>query len=146
MTYRPGEHVKEGDVLMELDNADLQLQLLGPGRQVSRGRRSVQRAATTSAITDPAVVDQLDVAREVRDSAKKQWEEKLNEFEKLTIVAPAAGTIIPPPARIDKISQPQGKLPTWEGTPFDERNMRRAAHADRSRSARSATRTRWTPC
>ena len=48
--------------------------------------------------TDPAAVDQLDVAREVRDSAKKQWEEKIEGIQKLTIVAPATGTIIPPPA------------------------------------------------
>jgi putative peptide zinc metalloprotease protein len=75
-----------------------------------------------SRYNDPGAVDQLDVAREVRESAKKQWEEKRKEFEKLTIVAPASGTIIPPPARVDKMSQSQGKLPTWEGTPFDERN------------------------
>jgi putative peptide zinc metalloprotease protein len=58
----------------------------------------------------------------VRDSAKKQWEEKLREAEKLTIVAPGEGTIIPPPTRLDKMSKAQGKLRTWEGTPFDEKN------------------------
>jgi putative peptide zinc metalloprotease protein len=72
--------------------------------------------------SDPAAADQLDVAREMRDSAKQQYEEKLEEYKKLTITAPAAGTIIPPPARQDKMSPAQGRLPTWEGTPFDERN------------------------
>jgi putative peptide zinc metalloprotease protein len=71
---------------------------------------------------DPTAVDQLEAARELRDSYKKQWEEKKREVEKLTIVAPAAGTIIPPPSRLDKMNPSQGRLPTWEGTPFDERN------------------------
>ena len=36
---------------------------------------------------------------EMRDSAKKQYDEKKKEFDRLTITAPAAGTIIPPPSR-----------------------------------------------
>jgi len=119
--YRPGEYVKQGDVLMQLKNEDLLLQVVdleGKYRQAQENCAVLE----DSRYNDPAAVDQLDVAREVRDSAKKQWEEKLKEYEKLTIVSPATGTIIPPPSRVDKMSQSQGKLPTWEGTPFDERN------------------------
>jgi putative peptide zinc metalloprotease protein len=37
-------------------------------------------------------------------------------------VSPGNGTIIPPPLRTDKMSESAGKLKTWEGTPFDEKN------------------------
>jgi len=118
---KPGQHVDAGEKILELENTDLKLQVMdleGRYRQAEESYNVLfdQRYA------DPSAVDQLDSARVVRDSTKQQWDEKRREFEKLTIVAPAAGTIIPPPSRLDKASKPQGKLPTWEGTPFDERN------------------------
>jgi len=119
--YRPGDQVKAGDKLMQLKNEDLLLQVMDLEGKYREAEEAVH-VLQDQRYNDPSAVDQLDVAREVRDSAKKQWDEKKKEFEKLTIIAPATGTIIPPPSRIDKMSQSQGKLPTWEGTPFDERN------------------------
>jgi putative peptide zinc metalloprotease protein len=120
--YHPGDVVKKDDVIMQLENADLQLQLVdleGKYREADEAYIVLHGLR----YADPSAVEQLDAAREMRDSAQKQWEEKKKEFEKLTIVAPADGTIIPPPARIDKMSESQGKLKTWEGTPFDKRNL-----------------------
>jgi putative peptide zinc metalloprotease protein len=121
VVYRPGDQVNEGDVILKLENLDLQLQLLDLEGKYLQAEEAY-RVLYDQRYADPTAIEQLDVAREVRDSARKQWEEKKKEFEKLTIVAPAAGTVIPPPARTDKISPSQGRLPTWEGTPFDERN------------------------
>jgi putative peptide zinc metalloprotease protein len=118
---KPGDRVKPGDKLMDLINADLQLQLIdheGRYREAEEALKVLQ----DQGFTDTSALSQLDVAREVRDSAKKQWEEKIREAQKLTIVSPGEGTIIPPPSRLDKMSQAQGKLPTWEGTPFDDKN------------------------
>ena len=106
---------------MKLNNTDLQLQLLDLEGKYREAEESLTVLAR-SGLHRSGAISQLDVAREIRDSARKQWEEKKGEFEKLTIVAPAGGTIIPPPSRTDKISLSQGRLPTWEGTPFDERN------------------------
>jgi putative peptide zinc metalloprotease protein len=119
--FKPGDRVRTGEVLMQLQNEDLLLQLTDLEGKYKQADESYS-VLYDQRYADPSAVDQLDVAREVRDSAKKQWEEKKREFDKLTIVAPADGTIIPPPSRTDKMSQSQGKLPTWEGTPFDERN------------------------
>jgi putative peptide zinc metalloprotease protein len=121
VAYLPGEQVQPGDVLMQLENPELELQLLDlEGRY--RQAEEAYSVLYDTRYNDKSAVDQLDVAREVRDSAKKQWEEKLREAQQLTITATAAGKIIPPPAKSDKISLSQGRLPTWEGTPFDERN------------------------
>ncbi len=119
---RPGDHVEAGQKLMELQNIDLKLQVMeleGKYRQAEEG----YNVLFDQRYSDRGAVDQLDSARVVRDSARQQWEEKQREYDKLTIVAPAAGTVIPPPSRIDKMSNLQGKLATWQGTPFDERNQ-----------------------
>jgi putative peptide zinc metalloprotease protein len=119
---KPNAEVKAGDKLIELENADLQLQLLeleGKYREAEETLKVLQ----DQGFADSTALSQLDVAREVRDSTKKQWEEKVREAQKLTIVAPCAGTVIPPPSRVDKMSQSQGKLRSWEGTPFDAKNV-----------------------
>jgi putative peptide zinc metalloprotease protein len=119
---KPGQHVEAGQKIMDLYNADLKLQVLDLESKYRTAEETCQ-VLNDQRFTDPGAVDQLDVAREVRESTKRQWEEKKRELEKLAIVAPATGTIIPPPSRVDKMSKPQGKLPTWQGTPFDERNV-----------------------
>jgi putative peptide zinc metalloprotease protein len=113
--------VRPGDVLMKLDNADLQYamtELEGRYKEADEMVKSLE----DQRYTDPGAVNDLDMAKEIRDSYKRQWEEQKAECEKLTITAPAAGTIIPPPSRKDKARAAQGRLPAWEGTPFDLRN------------------------
>jgi putative peptide zinc metalloprotease protein len=118
---KPGQHVEAGQPIMDLYNADLKLQVMDlEGRY--RQADEAYNVLFDQRYLDAGAVDQLDSARVVRDSTKQQYEEKRREYEKLKITAPASGTIIPPPSRMDKMSKSQGKLPTWEGTPFDERN------------------------
>lgn len=118
---KPGDKVHAGDKLLDLANADLELQLIDHEGRYREAEETV-KVLQDQGFSDSTALSQLDVAREVRDSAKKQWEEKQREAEKLTIVSPGEGTVIPPPSRQDKMSQAQGKLPTWDGTPFDEKN------------------------
>jgi putative peptide zinc metalloprotease protein len=118
---KPGEHVEAGQKIMDLENADLKLQVMDLEGKYKQAEEAYN-VLFDQRYSNPGAVDQLDSALVVRDSTKQQWEEKRREFEKLTITAPASGTIIPPPSKLDKMSKPQGKLPTWEGTPFDERN------------------------
>jgi putative peptide zinc metalloprotease protein len=121
VAHRPGDKVKAGDVLLKLDNHDLILQALELEGKYRAAEESLG-VLQDQGFADASALSQLDVAREVRDSAKKQWEEKVREAQKLTIVSPGNGTVIPPPMRMDKMSQSAGKLKTWEGTPFDEKN------------------------
>src|SRR4051812_8089824 len=118
---KPNQHVEAGDKILELKNADLQLQVMDLEGRYKQAEEAYN-VLFDQRYADPGAVDQLDSARVVRDSTKQQYEEKKREYDKLTILAPASGTIIPPPSRMDKMSKPQGKLQTWEGTPFDEHN------------------------
>jgi putative peptide zinc metalloprotease protein len=119
--YRPGSQVREGDVLMQLGNADLEYSLTELEGRYNEADEMV-KALQDQRFADPTAADQLEVHLEMRDSAYRQWQELKAEHDKLTIVSPAAGTIIPPPSRKDKMLRAQGRLPTWEGTPFDARN------------------------
>jgi len=120
--YKPGDKVAMGDVLMQLQNAELEMELLELKGRMSEAEQTVRNLKQKQRYGDPNAVDQLDTAQEIATSTRKQYEEKRTEFERLTIVAPVDGTIIPPPAKQDKIAGAQGRLPTWSGTPFEPHN------------------------
>lgn len=122
VNYRPGQEVKQGDEILVLENPELKLQAMeleARFEQADQAVTSLQRMRHN----DPTAAAQLEVAKEGRESARKQHLEKKAEYDRLTIRAPAAGTVIPPPARDDKILAAQGRLPSWSGTPFDAKNQ-----------------------
>jgi putative peptide zinc metalloprotease protein len=121
---KPGAVVKEGDPILRLANPDLELELLELEGRYKAAEQSYL-SLNDLRFSDPAAVDQLDVAQELRDAARQQYEEKLKEYERLTVVVPegAAGTVIPPPPKRDKGAGLQGRLASWEGTPFQTKNV-----------------------
>src|SRR5262249_51380890 len=48
--------------------------------------------------------------------------EKQGDLQRLHLVAPRAGQVIPPPAQAAPPSA-EGKLPMWSGSPLDEHNL-----------------------
>jgi putative peptide zinc metalloprotease protein len=122
VSAKPGQTVAAGDTILQLDNPDLKLEVVAlDGRR--REALLMVEALSKQRFSDPAASDQLDVAREALASAEKQHQQKKDELERLTIKAPSAGTIIPPPARPAKAAAAPGSLRTWIGTPFDEKNI-----------------------
>ena len=122
-TYvKPGERVEQGQKLVKLRNPDLQLELISLEGRVSEAEASLESLKTQS-ISDPQAVNQIEIAEEVLKAARKQYEDKKNEVDRLTVTAPIAGTVIPPPRRNDKQSTAEGRLPTWNGSPFDAKNI-----------------------
>ncbi len=122
VSARPGKTVAAGDTIMQLVNPDLELEVVElDGRR--REARQVVEALTRQRYTDPTAIDQLDMAREMLDSAEKQYLQKKDEFDRLTIKAPMAGMIIPLPSRSLKAASAPGRLRTWTGTPFDQKNL-----------------------
>jgi putative peptide zinc metalloprotease protein len=122
-TYvKPGDLVEKGQKLVKLSNPDLQLELLALQGRRDEAEASVENLAVLR-VTDPSAADQVETAEEVFKAAQKQYEEKRLEMERLTVSAPIAGTVIPPPERSDKQAAAQGRLPTWEGSPFSKKNI-----------------------
>ena len=122
VSAKPGQVVTAGQPIMQLKNPDLELEVL-----VSEGKwreaDQMVRSLAAQRFVDPNAVMQEEVAREMRDAARKLYEQKKQELDRLSITAPAAGTIIPPPSRPQKAAAAPGRLRSWHGTPFDQKNL-----------------------
>ncbi len=122
---RPGDHVKKGKVLAELENYDLEVsisELQGRRDQLQSQLDSLMRERfrdTQAGAEVPHVQDSLDAIDE-------QLNKKQIDLAHLQLVAPVDGWIIPtpevpaPPAEEDN---QQAKLPTWSGSPMDAKNL-----------------------
>jgi putative peptide zinc metalloprotease protein len=122
VSARPGKTVQAGETIVQLSNPDLEFEVLALDGKRQEAENMVL-ALRDQKHVDPAAVDQEEMAREMAEAARKQYAAKKEELDRLTIKAPAAGTIIPPPSRTEKAASAPGKLPSWTGTPFDDKNL-----------------------
>lgn len=117
---KPGDEVQKDQPLLKLRNPDLELEL-----HRLKGRLAAAQQARDNLdllrFTDPAAVDQLETSEEVLAAARKQFAEKQREYDRLTIRAPRAGMVIPPPTREAKPER--DRLASWSGHPFQAKNQ-----------------------
>jgi putative peptide zinc metalloprotease protein len=119
---RPGDWVDAGQPMIALENIDVAVeieQLRGERQRLESRLASLRQRAfdDEQAAGEISEVEQMLAATDEQIAAREQDERKL------TIAAPAAGVVIPSPAILAGNRDP-GRLPTWAGTPFDERNRR----------------------
>jgi putative peptide zinc metalloprotease protein len=122
VSAKPGQIVTAGQPIMQLANPDLEFEVLALEGKWREAEQVVQ-ALAVQRFVDPSAVMQEEVARELAQAARIQYEQKKAELDKLKITAPAAGTIIPPPTRAEKAAAAPGRLRSWDGTPFDAKNV-----------------------
>ena len=118
---RPGDAVKQGDVILVMDNPQLQSELqslIGRRDEAAQAVDDLRRAR----FSDPAAVDQIEQAVETLAAAEKQLADKQAEVARLTVKAPRDGIVIPVPQKQDKNAEAEGRLPSWSGSPFDQKN------------------------
>ena len=118
----PGQRVDAGEVLARLENIDLEIEIAQ-----LRGQRNAARSQLNSLrqlrFSDEAASLQLDVVSKRFDSVSEQLEQKLKDLKRLELVAPAAGTVIPPPNRREHTSDARLDLASWSGSPLEDRNL-----------------------
>jgi putative peptide zinc metalloprotease protein len=118
MRVKPGDTVKEGDVIavlvdpqMDMDEQDLNMKLSLAEAEIH----------TYNEAMDPG---QAEVAEKSRDSVLKQLKEFKERKKLLTIRAPGSGTVVAPPRTPEpKYDVTRTTLPRWVGTPMDEKNI-----------------------
>jgi putative peptide zinc metalloprotease protein len=125
MNVKPGQRVEKGDVIARLENLKLE-------RSIAEleGERDSQRiwleglqelryakSQTAQAVNEATVVEKQLAATE------NNLQQRREELAQLTIVAPASGTIIPPPRTPERPREDAMQLVAWSGTPLDEENM-----------------------
>lgn len=117
---RVGEHIEAGEPLARLENADLLNEQLRIAGDLSRAKARVE-ALESRASQDDASAAQLLVAKEILADLSKQARLRGEEAAGLTLRAPLAGEILPPPAVIEPNVEGRS-LPGWSGGPLDADN------------------------
>lgn len=116
-----GQRVEAGQPLAQLVNEDL-------GIEVARfeAQRDELRLRLASLrqqrFDDPAAALQLPQVEKSLAAVEEQLAQLHRDIERLLLVAPAAGVVIPPVAKADAAT-PASALPEWHGTPLEERNV-----------------------
>ncbi len=123
-SVEPGTEVRPGDVLGRLENPDLLLEIarLQGQREVlqsqlqslkSRSAQQANRGARDAGSEIPTAEQAL---ADIENRLRKRAEEK----QRLTLTAPAAGTVLPP--RRQPPSKAEAELRSWTGQPLDQAN------------------------
>jgi putative peptide zinc metalloprotease protein len=119
---QPGEKVAAGQLLARLSNVDLELEIAA-----LRGEREASQAQLDSLYLmqfhDQNAGLQMDVVRERLASLDERLAQKLHDMERLQLVAPCDGTVIPPPRRPKSTVDEQIELASWTGWSLERENL-----------------------
>lgn len=120
---RPGDSVRAGETIAQLDNIDLQMQLLKNGNEYEMAV-SRMRILEDQQYIDPQAKAQLSTQAEIVLSKKAMLDNILDRIHMLDVKSHATGVIIAPPKKpIPKQAEAEEQLPTWSGDPFDHKNQ-----------------------
>ena len=115
-----GDTVQSGQLLARLEDLELRLEvekLRGQSGQLRLHLSHLKRQQ----VTDPSAVAEIPTVEEKLADIDDRLRQRSRDLEQLTLTAPAAGTVLPTSPR--PASSSSLGLPTWSGTPLDERNM-----------------------
>jgi putative peptide zinc metalloprotease protein len=118
---RPGDVVAEGEPLVQLQNIDVDIDIAD-----LKGQREVYAAQLQGlqriSFEDRRAAAQIVPVSEGIASIQEQLAQREIDREKLRIVAPRAGTVLPVPL-VDKKGDDGAHLPSWSGSPLDRENL-----------------------
>lgn len=115
-----GERVEPGQTIARLQNADVQLELAR-----LTGEHDLQQLRLTHLEAlrgqDPEANDKLPATRAALADLADQLDDRRRDAERLTLVAPASGVVIPAPQK-EELQTTLGQLPNWAGSILDQHN------------------------
>ncbi len=111
--------VKKGDRVAVLDNAEIQMDVAKLRGQIEQLERKYANAKVRQGV-DPEAAAQLHVLQESLNDLRLRLTHRERDLNRLTLVAPAAGQIMPP--RWKQTDRKGLDLPTWSGNLLDEHN------------------------
>jgi len=117
---RPGDKVVEGQTLAQLGNIDVDINIADLTGQRAALEAQLQGLKRVS-FQDRGASGQIIPVRETLASVNEQLVKAEDDRTKLRLVAPRAGTVLPPPL-VEKQGDGTTQLVTWSGTPFDREN------------------------
>lgn len=113
---RPGEQVAAGQPLLRLVNLELQAELVRVRKELAAAEAQL-RLAQTWGSSDESISAQVPAARAAYEAAATQVARLQTEVERLTVVAPVAGTLLPAQRRPSQ-NPHEMRLVKWDGQPL----------------------------
>ncbi len=119
-TVKAGAQVEEGDILAVLENPDLMMQRheqIGEWEQAQKRLENLRLQSRR----DPSLASRLQTQTRLISSLAQMLRKTEEEIERLTVHAPRAGIVLPPPEKPLRDTA-NGLLPDWQGSPLSEHN------------------------
>ncbi len=120
VSVAPGQEVAAGQELALLRNDDVDVkvaELEGTKNSFDMQLRNLMQQSHD----DPQALQQIPEVQASIASTQDQLERKMRDQQQLRLVAPEAGTVLPPPL-VPHQDESEEKLPAWSGTPLDPEN------------------------
>jgi putative peptide zinc metalloprotease protein len=118
---RPGDKVTEGQLLAQLKNIDVDIKI-----DELTGQRNVFQAQLKGlslvSLADRKASSQIEPILKSLASTNEQLMHREDDRNMLRLVAPQAGTVLPPPL-MEKQGDESVHLPTWSGSPLEPENL-----------------------
>ena len=121
LRVKPGEQVGAGATLAQLKNLDVEIDIAK--LKGERDQNEIRLRNLTSDMYrggNRSAAGEIEPLQATLRSIKEQLADKLTDLNRLTLVSPVAGVVLPPPAEKKPTSEKQ--LSPWTGTPLEERN------------------------
>jgi putative peptide zinc metalloprotease protein len=117
---KPGDVVEQGQPLAQL--SDFSLEVTIAEREGQRDSYVEQLKSLQSlSFEERDLESRISEARAGLKDAEEQLKNSEGDRAKLRLVAPRAGTVLPPTLVANQTAD--GQLPTWSGSPLDEENL-----------------------
>jgi putative peptide zinc metalloprotease protein len=120
-SLREGVAVRAGDRIARLENRRLVLMQHELEGELQQAQRSLQ-SLTLRVNQEPHLAAGLPAARAAVQALRERIGGLRDDVARLNVVAPHAGTLLPPPARSRLDSDADEQLAHWTGTPLDPVN------------------------
>lgn len=122
LQVRSGQTVEAGTMLAQLENLDLELETTNLKRTFDRQQVQLSNLRRLRFLDEKAAAQLPELAKSVA-SLGRQLDRRRADLQRLILMAPVGGTILPPPSQ-GKPPAESRELPQWSGTPLEQRNLK----------------------
>ena len=119
-SVKAGDVVKAGDTLARLENHEMDLEIAQLQGEFDTQTLHLRNLDAEQG-TDPVAAAEIPTAQKALADVKQRLSRRLRRSQRLTLVAPRAGTVLPP--RGQSPDTPPGQLATWSETPLEPYNL-----------------------
>ena len=117
LDVKPGQQVAAGQQLAQLRSIDIDLEIAKLEGSVNEYQHAAREPDAAERSRSAAPPPRFRRSKRRSKTVEDQLKEKTRDQERLRLVAPAAGTVLPPPLT-PRREDADEKLPTWSGTPL----------------------------